>query len=80
MPVSAFSSRKPKDFETLGETYTKARTIGNGGAGNVYEVIASNGEHYALKLLSPEAARNSSKFKRYLQEARYVLDANARLS
>ena len=73
MPISA-PSHKPKNFETFGETYTNAKVIGNGGAGNVYEVIASNGEHYALKLLIPEAARNSSKLKRFLQEARYEMD------
>ena len=72
MPVST-SSRKPKDFETFGETYTKVKGIGNGGAGSVFEVAATDGKHYALKLLSPEAARNTSKLKRFLQEARYEL-------
>lgn len=66
--------RKNKEFETFGETYTQIKGIGNGGAGNVYEVAASDGKHYALKLLSAEAARNSSKLKRFLQEARYELE------
>lgn len=72
-PEASVSSHKVKIFETFGETYTKVRGIGNGGAGNVYEVKSSAGKHYALKLLSAEAARNSSKLKRFLQEARFEL-------
>lgn len=67
-------SRNNKVFETFGETYTRVKGIGNGGAGNVYEVAASDGERYALKLLNAEAARNPSKLKRFLQEARYELE------
>lgn len=66
--------RKNKQFETFGETYVRVRGIGNGGAGNVYEVAASDGKRYALKLLSAEATRNFSKLKRFLQEARYELE------
>lgn len=66
--------RNNKQFETFGKTYVRVRGIGNGGAGNVYEVADSDGKRYALKLLSAEAARNSSKLKRFLQEARYELE------
>ena len=68
------ASRNNKVFETFEETYTRVKGIGNGGAGNVYEVAASDGERYALKLLNAEAARNPSKLKRFLQEARYELE------
>ena len=68
------ASRNNKVFETFEETYTRVKGIGNGGAGNVYEVVASDGERYALKLLNAEAARNPSKLKRFLQEARYELE------
>ena len=65
---------KKTEFETFGKTYVRIKGIGNGGAGNVYEVADSDGERYALKLLNAEAARNSSKLKRFLQEARYELE------
>ena len=68
------ASRNNKVFETFEETYTRVKGIGNGGAGNVYEVAASDGERYALKLLNAEAVRNPSKLKRFLQEARYELE------
>ena len=68
------SSGKTKLFETFGDTYIRVKGIGNGGAGDVYEVVSAGGEHYALKLLSADAARNTSKLKRFLQEARFARD------
>lgn len=66
---SAFKSRIV--YQTFLESYKRVRGIGNGGAGNVLEVEASDGQRFALKVLSTDAARNKSKVKRFLQEARY---------
>ncbi|WP_278852693.1 serine/threonine-protein kinase [Gordonibacter pamelaeae] len=60
-----------KVFETASSNYRRIQAIGSGGAGCVYEVESENGDRYALKLLSKEAARNSRKAKRFLQEVGY---------
>lgn len=60
-----------KVFETVTETYTRVRGIGNGGAGNVYEVESSDGRRFALKVLSENSARSSAKVKRFLRETRF---------
>lgn len=71
---SIISTRKSKVFETFTDSYTKVKSIGNGGAGTVFEVEAQDGIRYALKLLNVESARNSSKLKRFIQEARFEHD------
>lgn len=58
-------------YQTFFESYKRVKDIGSGGAGNVFEVEASDGQRFALKVLSPDAARNNAKVKRFLQEARY---------
>lgn len=71
---SISSTRKSKVFETFTESYTRVKSIGNGGAGTVFEVEAPDGKRYALKLLNVEAAKNTSKLKRFIQEARFEHD------
>lgn len=68
------STRKTRVFETFTESYTRVKSIGNGGAGTVFEVEAPDGIRYALKLLNVDAARNTSKLKRFIQEARFEHD------
>ena len=58
-------------YQTFLESYKRIEAIGSGGAGNVFEVEASDGKRFALKVLSADAAQNKSKVKRFLQEARY---------
>lgn len=65
------ANRSQITYQTFLETYKRVKDIGSGGAGNVFEVEASDGQRFALKVLSAEAACNSSKVKRFLQEARY---------
>lgn len=65
------STRRSKVFETFTESYIRVRSIGNGGAGTVFEVKTPDGVSYALKLLNAEAAGNTSKLKRFIQEARF---------
>ncbi len=59
-------------FETVTETYTRVGSIGNGGAGHVYQVKASDGNMYALKVLSRDASRSTRKVKRFLREALFA--------
>ena len=61
----------PAQFETFKDSYRKIKNIGNGGAGDVYEVESSDRTKFALKVLNESANRNSSKRKRFLQEAFY---------
>lgn len=68
---SAGRRRDAKSFETVTETYTRVRGIGNGGAGNVYEVESSDGRMFALKVLSADSVRSSAKVKRFLREIRF---------
>lgn len=64
---------KPEVFETAIESYRRVKQIGNGANGNVFEVEAiSDGMHYALKLLSPAAASNATKKKRFVREAKFT--------
>ena len=45
----------PKTFDTAFETYELVgKSLGEGGAGRVFSVKNSSGEHFALKCLSPE--------------------------
>lgn len=67
-------SKKTRIFDTFTESYTRIKSIGNGGAGTVFEVESSDGTRYALKLLSAEAARSTSKLKRFIQEAQFERD------
>lgn len=67
-------SKKTRIFDTFTESYTRIKSIGNGGAGTVFEVESSDGTRYALKLLSTEAARSTSKLKRFIQEAQFERD------
>ncbi|MCI6548122.1 MAG: hypothetical protein MR415_05710 [Coriobacteriaceae bacterium] len=64
------ANRSQITYQTFLETYKRVKDIGSGGAGNVFEVEASDGQRFALKVLNAEAACNNSKVKRFLQEAR----------
>lgn len=75
---SLVSTRRSKVFETFTESYTRVKSIGNGGAGTVFEVETPDGVKYALKLLNAEAAGNTSKLKRFIQEARFEHDCKCR--
>lgn len=72
------STRRSKVFETFTESYTKVKSIGNGGAGTVFEVESTDGERYALKLLNAEATKNTSKLKRFIQETRFEHDCKCK--
>lgn len=72
------STRRSKVFETFTESYTRVKSIGNGGAGTVFEVESTDGERYALKLLNAEATKNTSKLKRFIQEARFEHDCKCK--
>lgn len=76
--TSLVSTRRSMVFETFTESYTRVKSIGNGGAGTVFEVETPDGVKYALKLLNAEAAGNTSKLKRFIQEARFEHDCKCR--
>ena len=57
-------------FETPFETYTVAKTIGEGGAGRVYEVTNSSGDVFALKCLAAERI-TKERLKRFKNEVEF---------
>jgi serine/threonine protein kinase len=63
-PSSQAPKTKDITFVTAFEQYTVRQTIGNGGAGTVYDVIDEDGKHFALKLLNHSAdTRKTKRFK-----------------
>lgn len=60
-------AKKLPSFETPFETYQATKTIGEGGAGRVYEVVNSSDETFALKCLVPERI-TSERLKRFKNE------------
>lgn len=57
-----------KRFETIVHSYTQKRSLGNGGAGNVYLVERDDGDTFALKILNTSSTADSKKNKRFLRE------------
>lgn len=57
-------------FETQLDTYTSVEVIGEGGSGRVFEVEASNGQRFALKMLNP-AGVNETRRKRFRNELNF---------
>jgi serine/threonine-protein kinase len=47
--------------------YKVARRLGSGGFGNVYEVQASDGNIYAMKLLKDLSPANKQRFEREIK-------------
>ncbi len=64
------AEQKPRRFKTAFETYTLVRQIGEGGAGTVLEVTASDGTHFALKVLD-RAKAVGEKRKRFKNEIHF---------
>ncbi|MFO0809673.1 MAG: protein kinase [Gemmataceae bacterium] len=50
--------------------YALRRVLGVGGMGTVYEGIDSSGQSVAVKLLSPQLAKNAASLERFRQEGR----------
>lgn len=63
-------AKKKMTFETVVDTYTSFGVIGEGGSGRVYEVEASNGQRFALKMLNPEGV-NTARRKRFTNELNF---------
>lgn len=57
-----------KTFETTMHSYKKKRSIGNGGAGNVFLVERDDGDSFALKVLNKQSSTDNKKIKRFLRE------------
>jgi serine/threonine protein kinase len=55
--------KDPKQFESVGELYTVTRTIGEGGAGRVFEVKTADGHPHAIKVLRPEHVRTERRHR-----------------
>ena len=62
------SARISKTFETTMHSYRRGRSIGDGGAGNVFLVERDDGNSFALKVLNKQSFANSKKIKRFLRE------------
>lgn len=62
--------KKEKVFKSAFETYRTVRQIGTGGAGAVYEVVDSDTNHLALKLLDCSGVA-STKLKRFKNEIHF---------
>jgi serine/threonine protein kinase len=60
-------SKNPKAFLTAFDQYATIATIGEGGAGRVFEVRDTSGETFALKCLHPDLA-TTEKRKRFKNE------------
>src|SRR5438094_7748857 len=63
-------AKRKVEFQTQLDTYTSAGVIGEGGSGRVFEVEASNGQRFALKMLNP-AGVNESRRKRFRNELNF---------
>ena len=58
-------------FDTLSNTYTVKRKLGEGGVGTVYEVVDADSNSYALKVVS-ESVVSTEKLKRFTNELRFL--------
>lgn len=61
---------KVSTFETPSETYTVTKTIGEGGAGRVYEVASASGDLFALKCLTADRI-TPERLKRFRNEIEF---------
>lgn len=66
-----YNSGKLNVFETTLHSYFRKRSLGNGGAGNVFLVERDDGELFALKILNKQSSTNTKKTKRFLREAAF---------
>lgn len=57
-----------KTFETTMHSYKRKRSIGNGGAGNVFLVERDDGDSFALKVLNKQSSTDNKKIRRFLRE------------
>jgi eukaryotic-like serine/threonine-protein kinase len=60
-------AKAPHVFETAFDTYKVERVIGEGGSGQVFAVVDSEGKRRAVKCLSPQLS-NTQKNKRFKNE------------
>jgi serine/threonine protein kinase len=58
-------------FETLSNSYTVKRTLGEGGVGIVYEVVDAESNSFALKIVS-ESVVSTEKLKRFTNELHFL--------
>src|ERR1700728_1156906 len=61
---------KREAFETATNTYSAVNVIGNGGSGTVYSVTDSDGQAFALKLLTNASSIKRKRFKNELSFCR----------
>ncbi|MBZ5512228.1 MAG: serine/threonine protein kinase [Acidobacteriia bacterium] len=64
------AQQTPRQFKTAFETYEFVQQVGAGGTGAVFEVTASDGEHYALKVLDKTKATREKR-KRFENEIHF---------
>ena len=62
-------------FETAFGTYEATAVLGEGGSGRVYDVVRSDGIHFALKALRPQLT-SSDRRKRFKNEMDFLSKAN----
>jgi serine/threonine-protein kinase len=78
--LTAYGTAAPEATLAAGEpfgTYRVIRLIGRGGMGEVYEVEHTTlGKRYALKLITPEFARQGDAVRRFADEARVMAGLN----
>jgi serine/threonine protein kinase len=60
-------AKAKKVFESTFETYTEVSRVGEGGSGQVFEVVSSEGKHFAIKCL-PSDRVTTEKRKRFQNE------------
>src|SRR5437764_6435336 len=70
MLPSITMAKKAMQFETQLDTYSRVGVIGEGGSGRVFEVEASNGQRFALKMLNPFGV-TETKRKRFRNELNF---------
>jgi serine/threonine protein kinase len=74
--ASTASANKPKIFAGAFDTYTALELIARGGSGTVYKVIDSEGQHFALKVLTTNAP--GKRLKRFSNEINFCLQPHSK--